>query len=138
MKHKTLLLLCMATLGLASCKKETIIQETQNRTIILTVNPNEWVPYANGKGYSVELDIPEVDQINVETEAILVYVDHPDDFNSYIQVPYVYAGDSYSYQQVNGGINIDIQASEFSTKSPVRPPAAIRVKVVLIPSRDVT
>jgi hypothetical protein len=138
MKNKILLLLCMATLGLASCKKDTIVQETQNRTIILTVHPTEWVAYANGKGFSAKLDIPEVDQISVDTEGILVYVDHPEDVNSYIPLPYVYAGDSYSFQHMTGGITIDIQASEYSTVAPVKPTTDIRVKVVLIPSRDVT
>jgi hypothetical protein len=138
MKQKILLLLCMATLGLASCKKDNIIQETPNRTIILTVQPDQWVAYANGKGYSFDLDIPEVDQTNVDIEGILVYVDHPENVDSYIQLPYTYAGDSYSYQQVTGGITLDIQRSEYTTGVPVKPTAPIRVKVVLIPSRDVT
>lgn len=138
MKLKILLLVCMATLGLASCKKDTIVQETQNRTIILTVQPDQWIAYANGKGYSADLDIPEVDQINVDIEGILVYVDHPENVDSYIQLPYVYAGDSYSYQQVNGGITLDIQASEYSTVPAVKPTQPIRVKVVLIPSKDVS
>jgi hypothetical protein len=138
MKQKILLLLCMATLGLASCKKDNIVQETPNRTIILTVQPGDWIPYTNGKGYSVKLAIPEVDQVNVDIEGILVYVDHPEDVNSYIQLPYSYAGDSYSYQQATGGVTIDIQASEFSTNVPVKPTKPIRVKVVLIPSTDVT
>lgn len=138
MKLRILLLLCTITLGLSSCKKDTIVQDTPNRTIILTVQPNQWVAYANGKGFSADLDIPEVDQINVSTEGILVYVDHPENADSYIQLPYVYAGDSYSYQQVVGGITIDIQASEFSTIAPVKPTVPIRVKVVLIPSNDVT
>jgi hypothetical protein len=139
MKQKFLLLLCIATLGFASCKKDTIIQDTPNRTIILTVQPGDWLPYANGKGYSVDLDIPEIDQLNVDIEGILVYVDHPEDVNSYIQLPYPYAGDSYSYQHYTGGITIDIQATNYlSTVPPVKPTVPIRVKVVLIPSTDVT
>jgi hypothetical protein len=138
MKVKFLLLLCIASLGLASCKKETLVQDTPNRTIILTVKPSEWVAYENGKGYSVDLDIPEIDQFNVEIEGILVYLDHPESVASYIQMPYVYSGVSYSYEHFNGGIAVDIQAAEYASKSPNRPTTDIRVKVVLIPSRDVT
>lgn len=138
MKIKFLLLLCIAAIGLSSCEKETLVQETPNRTVVLTIQPNEWVAYEDGKGYSVDLPIPEIDQFNVEIEGILVYLDHPVNVSSYIQMPYVYSGVSYSYEHFNGGIAVDIQAAEFATRSPNRPTSPIRVKVVLIPSRDVT
>lgn len=138
MKLKFLLLLCISVIGLSSCEKETLVQDTPNRTVVLTIKPDKWVAYENGKGYSVDLDIPEIDQFNVEIEGILVYLDHPVNVSSYIQMPYVYSGVSYSYEHFNGGIAVDIQAAEFATKFPSRPTTDIRVKVVLIPSRDVT
>jgi len=138
MKVKLLLLLCLFTVGLSSCEKDTIVQDTPNRTIIYTIQPKDWVPYANGKGFKADLDIPEVDQLNVDIEGILVYLDHPANVNSYIQLPYVYNGYSYSYEQVVGGLTVDIQTSEYSTVLPTKPTVPIRMKVVLIPSRDVT
>lgn len=138
MKTKLLFLLCIATLGLASCKKDTYVQETSNRTIILTIQPNEWKVTNNGRTITTDLDIPEIDQFNVDVEGILVYLDHPVNVNGYIALPYTYSGVSYSYEHFNGGIAVDIQTSEFSTKNPVVPTVPIRVKVVLIPSVDVT
>ncbi|MHA4896737.1 hypothetical protein ACXZ1K_18455 [Pedobacter sp. PWIIR3] len=138
MKKLLFLLLCTTTLGLVSCKKDTIIRETSNRTIILNIQPNQWVRVDNGRGYTVDLNIPEIDQLNVDIEGILVYLDHPVNVNSYIQLPYVYSGSAYSYEQFKGGIAIDIQRSEFSTQNPSAPTVPIRVKVVLIPSDDVT
>ena len=138
MKKILLLLLCTTTLGLVSCKKDTIIQETPNRTIIFNIQPNEWVPSTNLSTYTVTLDIDEVDAINVDIEGILVYLDHPVMESSYIQLPYVYEGTAYSYEHLRGGLKIDIQRANFETENPKKPNVPIRVKVVLIPSRDVT
>jgi len=138
MKVKLLLLLCLVTLGLSSCKKDTIVQDTPNRTIIYTIQPQDWVPYPDGKGFKAITKLPEVDELNVDIEGILVYLDHPEDVNSYIQLPYVYNGYSYSYKQVVGGITVEIQTSEYSTVRPTKPDGPIRMKVVLIPSKDVT
>ncbi|MGN7205462.1 hypothetical protein ACTHQF_14400 [Pedobacter sp. SAFR-022] len=138
MKIKLLLLLCIASLGLASCKKDTYIQDTPNRTIILTIQPNQWVIANEGRTITTDLEIPEIDQFNVDVEGILVYLDHPVNENGYIALPYTYSGNSYSFEHFNGGIAIDIQRSEFSTQNPGRPTVPIRVKVVLIPSVDIT
>jgi len=139
MKNRLLLVLfCIATLGLASCKKDTYIQETQNRTIILTIAPSAWNVSSDGRTITTDVKIPEIDQLNVDIEGVLVYLDHPVNVDSYIQLPYVYSGATYSYEHFNGGVAIDIQRSEFSTQNPTRPTVPIRVKVVLIPSVDIT
>lgn len=137
MKKLLFLIICTTTLGLVSCKKDTVLQPS-NRTIILNIQPNQWVSADNGGTFTVDLNVPEIDQLNVDIEGILVYIDHPVNESSYIQLPYVFAGTSYSYEQFNGGIAIDIQRAEFATQNPGRPTAPIRVKVVLIPSVDVT
>jgi len=143
MKQKILLMLCIATLGLASCKKDNIIEETSNRTIIVTINPADWEANADGSTFTASMDIPEVDQLNVDIEGVLVYLAHPENPNSYIAVPNTYKGNAYSFEQYydnanSSGISIDLQRSEYSTQNPTRPSAPIRMKVVLIPSRDVT
>lgn len=138
MKKLLFILLCTTTLGLVSCKKDTIVQETPNRTIIINIQPNQWLPSSNGRTFTAEINIPEIDALNVDIEGILVYLDHPVNQSSYIQLPYVYEGASYSYEHFNGGIAIDIQRSTFATENPTKPTVPIRLKVVLIPSQDVT
>jgi hypothetical protein len=138
MKHKLLLLLCIASLGLASCKKDTYIQEVQNKTIILTIQPSAWRVENNGRTITTDVLVDEIDQFNVDVEGVLVYLDHPVNVNSYIQLPYVYNGATYTYEHFNGGVAVDIQRSEFATQNPTIPTVPIRVKVVLIPSVDVT
>lgn len=134
MKQSFLLLLCIATLGLASCKKDNIYYETPNRTFNYTIQENEWVLDASGNNYTVELDIPELDQIRLDDEGILVYINHPINASSYIQIPSTFDTDAFSYELYNGGIAIDVQSSDRQATTPVRPTGAIKVKIVLIPS----
>jgi hypothetical protein len=138
MKKLLLILLCTTTLGLVSCKKDTIVQETQNRTIIINIQPNEWTESTDHRTYTASIDIPEVDPVNVDIEGILVYLDHPVNKNSYIQLPYTYEGVSYSYEHLDGGLRIDIQRANYANENPNKPTVPIRLKVVLIPSNDVT
>jgi hypothetical protein len=138
MKRILLLLIATATLGLASCKKDTIIQEVPNKTILLTINPQDWVASENGSTFSIRKSIPEINAENIEIGGILVYLDHPVNVNSNIQLPYVFEGISYSYEQLQGALSIDIQAADFPNKKPNRPTVKMFLKVVLIPSRDIT
>jgi hypothetical protein len=134
MKQSFLLLLCIATLGLASCKKDNIYYETPNRTFNYTIQENEWVLDTKGLTYTVELDIPEVDQITLDDEGVLVYVNHPLEASSYIQIPAPFDTDAYSYEVYNGGIAIDVQSTDRQSTTPVKPKGTIKVKIVVIPS----
>ncbi|TCC98428.1 hypothetical protein EZ444_03855 [Pedobacter hiemivivus] len=134
MKKFILLLLCTATLGLASCKKDTIIQDTPNRTYNFTIQPNQWVLSQDGLTYTYEWRHGAIDQVTVDDEGVLVYLSHPINSNSYIQLPYTFNVDAYSYELFNGGIAIDIQSSDNQDVQPIRPTRAIVAKVVVIPS----
>jgi len=137
MKKLLLLILCTTTLGLVSCKKDTILQDTPNRTFIYTVQPNEWVLSGDGFTYTTDLDIPEIDQISIDDEGTLVYIANPNTANSYKQLPFVFDIDAYSYEMYKGGILVDIQSSDDQNTAPRRPANAVKIKVVLIPSRFV-
>jgi len=134
MKKTILLLICTATLGLVSCKKDTIIQETPNRTFVYTVQPNQWTLVNDGETYTTELRIDEIDQISIDDEGTLVYVANPSTANIYRQLPYVYNVDAYSYEIYPGGIRISIESSDFQNRNPIRPTQSVQVKIVLIPS----
>ncbi|WP_344852911.1 hypothetical protein [Pedobacter jeongneungensis] len=123
MKKLTILMLCIATLGLASCKKETLVQQTApNRTVVFDVTPNKWV-LENGK-YYLDLNIPEIDDINFYDEGILIYSATPN-YNNYYQLPY---GDM-DYEAHIGGVSIS------RTTLPTTP---VRIKVVLVAAENVT
>jgi len=140
MKIKILLLLCIATLGLASCKKETIVQETQNRTFNYTILPSDWTTSDNGLTYSTTLNVNEIDQITLDDEGVLVYLNHPSDIanpDAYIQLPYVYNVDAYSYKLSKGKIRIDIQSSDDQSTLAIKPTKNLKAKIVILPSKYV-
>jgi hypothetical protein len=136
MKKLLLLLLCTTTLGLVSCKKDNIIQETPNKTYNFNIQPNDWKLSADGLSYTYEWNRPDaIDQITVDDEGVLVYLTHPLNTGSYIQLPNVFDIDAYSYELYDGGIAIDIQSSDFQESAPIRPTKVIKAKVVVLPSR---
>ncbi len=134
MKKLTLLLLCIASLGLASCKKDTIInQTTPNITVIRDVAPNQWILSTDRFTYSADLAISAIDKFSIDNEGLLVYISY-NNGASYIQLPFVYNVDAYSYEAYPGGISIDIQSSDYQDRTPVRPTSNVKIKVVRIAS----
>lgn len=137
MKNLTLLILCIASLGLASCKKDTIInQTTPNRTIVLNVASSAWT-LSNQYTYSTTLSVPEIDQYSLDNEAVLVYISY-DNGDTYLQMPFVYNVDAYSTVISKGKVQIDIQSSDYQDTTPIKPTGNTRVKVVLIAADNVS
>ena len=134
MKKLTLLLLCIATLGLASCEKDTIIQNgANNLTIIKYIEPNQWQASADGFTLSASLLDNRIDDRTFEDDGIWVYVSRGDG-NFYEQLPFVYDVQAYSYSVSKGRIDIDLQSSDFQSAVPTKPTTRTRVKIVLIES----
>jgi hypothetical protein len=134
MKKLIFLLLCTATLGLVSCKKDTIVQETPNRTYNFTIQPSEWVRSSDGFTYTADIPTNAIKPITVDDDGVLVYITHPVVSTSYIQVPYTFDTQSYSYELYDGGFAIDIQSSDFQSAAATKPTTSILVKLVVIES----
>jgi len=129
MKKLTILMLCIATLGLASCKKETIVENTPNRTIIFDKPANSWrLLSGTTNTYYVDLVADEIDDINVQDEGVLVYIS-TDGTNSsgYFQIPN--HSQNFDYDIYSGSIRI-------YTSAP--PTTTIRIKIVLVAAENVT
>lgn len=135
MKKLTILMLCIVTLGLASCKKDTIIYPPSAKTYNRYIEPNQWVQNSNGT-YSFTWNKPEFDGVTLDDEGVLVYFTHPTNDNSDVQLPYTFNYTAYSYELFSGGITFDVQDSRNLAAS-VRPSYRILVKVVVIPSEYV-
>ena len=123
-------MLCIATLGLASCKKEVLVNP-QNIVVVRDISPNQWSLNNNGETYSANLSIADIDQYHVDNEGTLVYISY-NNGSSYIQMPFVYNVDAYSYEVYDGGIQVDIESSDLQNRNPVRPTSSVRIKIVLI------
>ncbi|WEK18517.1 MAG: hypothetical protein P0Y49_17140 [Candidatus Pedobacter colombiensis] len=135
MRKLILLLLCTATLGLASCKKDTIIDAgLPNQTIETVINASQWVSVDNGTRLTTTLNFPEIDYQTFKNDGISVYFYPNNSVNEYKQLPYVYDAVSYTYTARQGSITFDIQTSGDINLRPSRPTAPIGVRVVIVTS----
>ncbi len=133
MKRITLLLL-VATLGLVSCKKDTIVNnKVNNLTIIKYIEPTAWKLSTNGFTYDATITDSRIDARTYEDDGILVYVSRGNT-TFYEQMPFVYDAQSYSYTVTPGSISIDVQSSDYQEAAPIKPTTTMRVKIVLIES----
>ncbi|RVT98400.1 hypothetical protein EOD41_16535 [Mucilaginibacter limnophilus] len=121
----------------SSCKKEITQVVQPNITIFRDVRTSDWVLNntttnpGTTNTWSVDLDIPELDDYTSENGAVLVYIAEPG--GQWQQIPQVYNGQSFSFYHSAGGITIDAQA--FDGDSPALDnPGALDVKVVLVDS----
>ena len=137
MKKLTLLLFCVATLGLASCKKEVFIPEQilPNQTLETVISPSQWVYSENNKRLSTTINFPEIDEITFKNDGVLVYI-YPDNaVPEYKQLPLVFDAQAYSYIVRRGSITIDIQTSGDTKLEPFKPTIPIGLRVVIITSK---
>ncbi|NRF41997.1 hypothetical protein [Pedobacter foliorum] len=135
MKKLLFLILCTTTLGLVSCKKDTIVnQTTPNRTFIYTIKPSSWTLNANKDTYTTILDIPEIDNITLDDEGVLVYITDPDNANVQKPLPHTFNFTAYSYEFTKGEIRVFIQNSDTDKLIPAAPTKPITAKVIIIPS----
>lgn len=133
MKKLALLLLCITTLGLVSCKKDTYItQELKAKTYNYEILPSDWKINPNGS-YTATWNNKKFDGITLEDEGVMVYFEHPVTASSFIQLPYTFNYSTFSYELFNGGIAFDAQDTRNLLNS-VAPNYNILVKVVVVPS----
>lgn len=125
--------MCTVTLGLASCKKDTIVQEViPGTTYYLNIQPSDWIRNPNGS-YSYTWNKSAINNVALESDAIVVYFSHPTNSDTDIALPYTFNDEIASYQVFNGGLTFDMQSKSNLANTP-RPSVKILVKVVVIPS----
>lgn len=136
MKRILLLLIATVTLGLTSCKKDTIIQESSaGKTYYLEILPSDWVKNPNGS-YSFKWNTNAIDEDVLNLDAIVAYFSHPVDIGTDIALPYTFNDEIASYQIAVGRITFDMQSKSNIATTP-RPTQKILVKVVVLRSDKV-
>ncbi len=134
MKQSFILLLCVAILGLASCKKETIVDTgLPNETIETVINANQWQSIEGGTRLTTIINMPELDEATFRNDGLIVYLYPDNKINEYRQLPFVFDGQAYSYSAREGQITIDIQTST-ANGTPVRPIIPVGLRVVIVTS----
>ncbi|RZL57728.1 MAG: hypothetical protein EOO93_17645 [Pedobacter sp.] len=132
MKKLTILMLCIVTLGLASCKKDTIVQNTPNITLYKTIQPNQWQRATdNGIYFYVDIIDSRIEEF-IDDGIILSFARFNDD--GFDALPFNYGPDSYSYSSFPGRIRVYLQNNNNRTVEPLRPTADITARIVLVAS----
>jgi hypothetical protein len=130
---KILSILCVAVVVLltaSSCKKETVVAPNNNLTILTSVNSSSWVTTDNGKTYSAEVSVPELDNYANDHAGVLVYLSFTD--GVWEQVPEVYNGTSFSYTHNAGKVVLYAQNYDGLQTTPI--PDNAGLKIVLVDS----
>jgi hypothetical protein len=129
MKKYLLLLLCTVTIGLSSCKKEVIVPESSNRTILLDIKSDEWQVSANRLGFYKDISVPENTPYFNNNGHVVVSMafDNPDVFEG---LPQVYQGITYRYSSEPNIVTIYIGNANGTAL--VTPPGIVTAKITLI------
>lgn len=136
MKKILLLLLCTATLGLASCKKEVIVDPgLPNETIEVVIRPSAWVTTPNRTTLTATIPFPELDDATFNNDAVIVSLYPDNDVPEYRAMPFVYGGETYTYTVRRGAIIIDIQTTGDQTLIPQKPTRDLGLRVTFVTSK---
>lgn len=132
-----LFLLCpllLVSILFTNCKKQ-VTQVTQviqpNRTIIATLEPENWKYDASSNTYYNEISVPEIDDSVVQTKGVLAYISF--DNKRYEILPDVLDGSTLVCFYQKGLFDVEIQYADGTVASP--PTTAINLKIVLVDSQ---
>lgn len=132
MKKLIFLLLCTATLGLVSCKKDTIVQNVLPRTILYDIPPSGWKTSDNGKTYFTTINVPENNDSFNQSGGVIVSLSFDSQRKVYDALPNVVGGFSYNFTSEPGYVVIFVEDIDGVVFTP--PSGTIRSKIVLVDS----
>jgi hypothetical protein len=123
-------LLSAMCLTFSSCKKDVTQVVNQVFSATYSIQPNQWVAGTGNLSYYVNLSVPEIDNIIVQSGGVLVYLSF-DNGSSFEAVPEDYGGIAYGAVHSVGSVTIDLNAID--GVSAVTPPTGtVLAKVVLL------
>ncbi|HEY6899956.1 MAG TPA: hypothetical protein VI233_04910 [Puia sp.] len=129
-RNTVLLFLCLAGLGMGSCKKEITQVVDQGFSAVYSAKPSDWKGDGTGKYYSAEFPMKELDQIIQDNGAVNVYISF-DNGKTYEAVPEVVANVAYGSYHYTGVVGVDLSPAD-NTGTITPPGQNLLVKVVLL------
>ena len=123
------MLLCTVTIGLSSCKKEVIVPETSNRTILLDIKPNDWQVSGDRLGFYKDISVPENTPYFNNNGHVVVSMsfDNPDVFEG---LPQVYNSVTYRYSAEPNIVTVYVGNANGTAAA--RPTGTVTAKITLI------
>ncbi|MEQ7800068.1 hypothetical protein ABDJ41_09660 [Pedobacter sp. ASV1-7] len=132
MKKLILLLLCTATLGLVSCKKDNYVPQIYPRTILYDIPTSAWKTTDDGYTYSTTINVPENDENFNQSGGVIASLSFDPQRKVYDALPNVVQGISYNFTSEPGYVVIFIEDALGAKINP--PVGTIRAKIVLVDS----
>lgn len=132
MKKLILLLLCTATLGLVSCKKDNYVPQIYPRTILYDIPTSAWKTTDDGYTYSTTINVPENDENFNQSGGVIASLSFDPQRKVYDALPNVVQGISYNFTSEPGYVVILIEDALGGKINP--PVGTIRAKIVLVDS----
>ncbi|MCR8558420.1 hypothetical protein KXD93_12260 [Mucilaginibacter sp. BJC16-A38] len=126
---------CIIVMAAASSCTKKYITPNPNETLFATINPSDWVLSTDGKSYSAQIDVKELDPNFNHYGGVLVSIYYPTTNPSdevYEQLPEVFAGTSFSYTYNAGSVAIYAQSPDGATA--IKPTDVIKAKIILVAS----
>jgi len=122
------LFLSVVTLG--SCKKEVTQVVDQAFSATYSVDASKWTTSDGGKTYTVNLNVPEIDDVIVGDGAVLAYVSF-DNGATFEALPEVFDGVAYGAYHQKGTLSVDLtDPAGVGTVTP--PTGTVLIKVVIV------
>ena len=109
MKKLILLLLCTATLGLVSCKKDNYVPQIYPRTILYDIPTSAWKTTDDGYTYSPTINVPENDENFNQSGGVIASLSFDPQRKVYDALPNVVQGISYNFTSEPGYVVILIE-----------------------------
>ena len=124
------LCLCLTGVGLGSCKKEITQVVDQGFSAIYTIKSSDWKGNQASTYYSVEFNVPELDQVIVDHGGVMLYLSF-DNGVTYEALPEVVDNVAYGAYHTNKIVGVDLTpADKTGTLTP--PTGTLLLKVVLL------
>lgn len=133
MKHtliRNTLVLCVAGLGLGSCKKEVTQRVDQAFSATYTLTPANWQSDGSG-GFYTNIPVPEVDPVIVSSGGVLVYLSF-DGGTTFEALPEVLANVAYGTYHSDKTVSIDLTSADGTGVVTSPPSKNLIAKLVVI------
>ncbi|MHA4811922.1 hypothetical protein ACX0G9_27750 [Flavitalea flava] len=124
--------LVLSVFGMSACTKNVTNRVDQVFSAVYTIQPGDWVVDNTNFTNTVNLTVPELDDVINQSGGVLVYLSFNINgvWSDYEQVPDVLGAESYRVTHSLHTVTIESRPTDTGTNFPI--PGTVKAKVVLL------
>ncbi|MES1160533.1 MAG: hypothetical protein ABUM51_07240 [Bacteroidota bacterium] len=126
----TAIALFLSVVTLGSCKKEVTQVVDQAFSATYSVDASKWTTTDGGKTYTVNLNVPEIDDVIVGDGGVVAYISF-DNGTSFEALPQVFDGVAYGAYHQKGTLSVDL-TDPYGQTAVTPPNGTVLIKVVIL------